>query len=408
MNPLSPEQIMLQRFRSVRTRSLHLCAPLAVEDHVVQPVIDVSPPKWHLGHTTWFFEYFVLRRQQPDYKVFHPGFDFVFNSYYEGAGARAARDGRGHLSRPTVAEVQAYREYVDSAMGSLIAQGLSPEAVGLVELGLQHEQQHQELLVTDIKFILGANPLAPAYDSKGVAPLDLSAEHDGTCPPVDEWVNVPGGSVEVGHCGRGFAFDNEMPRHSVLVPTVQLRQALVTNAEYLAFMADGGYERHELWHAEGWDWVRKLEHRAPLYWRPDGKQPNRWVNYTLSGIRPLVATAPVTHISYYEAFAFCEWSGWRLPTEFEWEAGFAGINWGRRWEWTGSAFQPYPGFRRNPDVVGEYNGKFMVNQQVLRGASFATPPGHARHTYRNFFQVAQRWQYTGIRPARGVKAEGGA
>lgn len=400
MTALTPEQILLQRYRGVRQRSTRLCAPLATEDHVPQPAVDASPPKWHLGHTAWFFEHFVLMPHLGGYKRVHPGYDFIFNSYYEGAGARVARASRGHLSRPTVPEVLAYRNHVDAAMEALMARPLGADVAALVELGLQHEQQHQELLVTDIKFILGTNPLTPAYDPQRQAPLDVSAEHDGTCPPLDDWVDIKGGTVEVGHGGRGFAFDNEQPRHAVLLPALQLRQALVTNEEYLAFMADGGYERHELWHAEGWDWVRGLEHKAPLYWRPDGDRAGHRLNYTLAGMEPLVGQAPVTHVSFYEAYAFCQWAGWRLPTEFEWEAGAAAVGWGRRWEWTQSAYQPYPGFRRSAHGVGEYNGKFMVNQQVLRGASFATAPGHARHTYRNYFHAPLRWQYTGIRPAR--------
>ena len=398
MSILTPEQILLQRYRSVRQRTERLCLPLSIEDHVPQPITDVSPPKWHLGHTAWFFEHFVLVPHRPGYTVFHPRYGYLFNSYYDAVGARVARAERGHLSRPTVLEVLTYRGHIDAAMTELLAQSLTSDVAALVELGLQHEQQHQELLVTDIKFILGVNPLTPAYDPQGLGPLDLTAEHDGTCPPLDEWIDVAGGTLEIGHGGRGFAFDNESPRHTTLVGPVQLRQALVTNDEYLAFMADGGYERHELWHAEGWDWVRTQAHKAPLYWQPDGR--GQWQHFTLAGLQPLEGTAPVSHVSCYEAFAFCQWAGWHLPTEMEWEAGAARFAWGRRWEWTQSAYQPYPGFRRSADAVGEYNGKFMVNQQVLRGASFATPPGHARLSYRNFFHAPLRWQYTGIRPAR--------
>ena len=405
MSILSREQILAQRYRSVRQRTERLCAPLSIEDHVPQPTPEVSPPKWHLGHTAWFVEHFVLLPHRPGYAVFDAHHDFLFNSYYESVGVRVARTQRGHLSRPTVAEVLAYRAHVDAAMGELLSQPLEPEVADLVELGLQHEQQHQELLVTDIKFILGVNARPALYDPQGRSALDLTAEHDGTCPPLDEWIDVAGGTIEVGHTGRGIAFDNESPRHTVLVGATQLRLALVTNQEYLDFMADGGYERHELWHAEGWDWVRTLSHKAPLYWHPDGS--GRWQHFTLGGVQPLErSTAPVSHVSYYEAFAFCQWAGWRLPTEFEWEAGAAHLAWGRRWEWTQSAYQPYPGFRRSAGAVGEYNGKFMVDQQVLRGASFATPPGHARLTYRNFLKTPQRWQFTGIRPARDVRDQG--
>lgn len=402
--PTRPQDLLAARYREVRARSELLCAPLTVEDHVPQPLPEVSPPKWHLGHTAWFFDVMVLRQHhapwRPDTRL-----DYVFNSYYEALGSRVARPERGHLSRPTVAEVLAYRARVDQGMAAFLQGPVGDDAASLVELGLQHEQQHQELLVTDIKFILGVNARPALYDPQGRSALDLTAEHDGTCPPLDEWIDVAGGTIEVGHTGRGFAFDNESPRHTVLVGATQLRLALVTNQEYLDFMADGGYERHELWHAEGWDWVRTLSHKAPLYWHPDGS--GRWQHFTLGGVQPLErSTAPVSHVSYYEAFAFCQWAGWRLPTEFEWEAGAAHLAWGRRWEWTQSAYQPYPGFRRSAGAVGEYNGKFMVDQQVLRGASFATPPGHARLTYRNFLKTPQRWQFTGIRPARDVRDQG--
>ena len=407
MRPFTPSDLGA-RYATVRRHSLDLAAPLSPEDQCVQPMPDASPTKWHLAHTTWFFETLALAAHAPGHRPYDARWAPLFNSYYESLGPRHPRPQRGLLTRPSLAEVHAYRAAVDAAMLRFIegADGdTRSAALPLVELGLQHEQQHQELLVTDIKFILGVNARPALYDPQGRSALDLTAEHDGTCPPLDEWIDVAGGTIEVGHTGRGFAFDNESPRHTVLVGATQLRLALVTNQEYLDFMADGGYERHELWHAEGWDWVRTLSHKAPLYWHPDGS--GRWQHFTLGGVQPLErSTAPVSHVSYYEAFAFCQWAGWRLPTEFEWEAGAAHLAWGRRWEWTQSAYQPYPGFRRSAGAVGEYNGKFMVDQQVLRGASFATPPGHARLTYRNFLKTPQRWQFTGIRPARDVRDQG--
>jgi len=353
-----------------------------------------------LAHTTWFFETFVLAKQQPDYRLFHPLYGYLFNSYYESEGAHLARPQRGSLSRPTVAEVMAYRAHVDESMRRMLKEPLEPAVAALVELGMQHEQQHQELLITDIKYILGHNPLHPAYDPLGIGPQDVTAEHDGTCPPLDDWLSVEGQTIRMGHQGPGFAFDNESPSHLALIRGVDIRVALVTNDEYLQFMRDGGYQRHSLWHAEGWDWVQTLKFRAPMYWQPDPNQPDGWGHYTLQGVMPLTSQAPVTHVSYYEAHAFCDWAGWRLPTEFEWEAAASRFDWGRRWEWTRSAYQPYPGFASSEGAVGEYNGKFMVNQQVLRGASWATSPGHARLTYRNFFHAPLRWQFTGIRPVR--------
>ncbi len=392
---------ILSRYRAVRRRSEALCAPLAIEDHVPQPVVDVSPPKWHLAHTTWFFEALVLQAFQSDYRVHHPGYGYLFNSYYETQGARVPRADRGHLSRPTVAEVLAYRAHVDRAMAGLLAGPLRDEVRDRVELGLQHEQQHQELLVTDIKAILGANPLLPPYDPQRIGPIDVDREHQVDRPGGEpsDWITWPGGACAIGHEGPAFAFDNESARHTVLVPPVRVRRQLVTNAEYLAFMDDGGYARFEFWHAEAWDWLKALRHPAPMYWSPDPEHVGRWLHQTLAGPCPLPPDAPVTHVSYFEAYAFCQWAGYRLPTEFEWEALSEQFRWGDRWEWTESAYLAYPGFRRAPGAVGEYNGKFMVNQKVLRGASFATPPGHQRRTYRNFFHPPLRWQYTGIRPA---------
>jgi ergothioneine biosynthesis protein EgtB len=388
-----------QRYADVRGRSVALCAPLAIEDHVPQPVVDVSPPKWHLGHTAWFFETMVLEPHDASYRRFDERFGYVFNSYYESQGRRLARPERGHLSRPTVAEVLAYRAHVDDAMGRLLAREVPDHALDVVELGLQHEQQHQELLLTDIKYILSVNPLDPVYDCGGYSGVAVKAEHAADERRSD-WAVCDGGVVNVGHDGTGFAFDNEGPRHPQLVGRVALRRSLVSNREYLAFMTDGGYDRFELWHSDGWRWVQDTARRAPLYWQLDLDRPGAWLHFTLEGMRPVEPDAPVTHVSHYEAHAFCTWAGWRLPTEFEWEVLADDVSWGRRWEWTSSAYQPYPKFRPARGAVGEYNGKFMINQMVLRGASFATPPGHARKTYRNFFQPPSAWQYTGIRPAR--------
>jgi ergothioneine biosynthesis protein EgtB len=395
---------LAQRYRDIRQHSERLCAPLAVEDHVAQPIPEVSPPKWHLGHTARFFEATVLQVWVPGYRPFDARYGFLFNSYYESQGARTARDRRGALSRPTVAQVLAYRHHIDAAMLALLATPPVPALRELVEIGRQHEQQQQELLLTDIKFILGSNPLAEPYEATAGTADAPRDEH--ACEQAclrHEWIEYPGGAVPIGHAGPDFAFDNEGPRHLVQVPPVALRAALVTNGEYLAFLRDGGYSRFELWHAEGWDWLQTLPQRAPLYWHPEPSTEHGWQHYTLAGLVPLDLDAPVTHVSLYEAHAFCRWAGWRLPTEAEWEAVAPRLGWGRRWEWTGSAYLPYPGFQAFAGTASEYNGKFMLNQMVLRGASWATPAGHARLTYRNFFHPHLRWQYTGIRPARDVQ-----
>lgn len=302
----------------------------------------------------------------------------------------------------------AYRTYVDQAMLALLDTPLTDALTALIELGLQHEQQHQELLLTDLKYIFSVNPLAPVYDPARCSGLVIDDEHApehaaSGLHSADLWLDLPEQILAVGHDGQGFGYDNEMPRHAVLVPSCSLRKTLVTNREYVAFMLDGGYQRFEHWHSEGWDWVKTLTQPAPLYWQRDPERPDdpqAWLHFTLDGLQPLPMDAPVSHLCWYEAAAWCDWAGLRLPTEFEWEAAAPMLAWGRRWEWTQSAYQPYPGFQRAAGAVGEYNGKFMVNQQVLRGASYATPPGHARQTYRNFFHPPLRWQYTGLRPAR--------
>lgn len=378
-----------QAFDTVRQRSVSICAPLQTEDYVVQPVVDVSPPKWHLGHTTWFFETFILQPNLKDYQVFNPEYNFVFNSYYESVGARVIRTDRGNLSRPSVADVYKYRQYVDDKMHEFLSGEIGTGLHALITLGLNHEEQHQELLLTDIKYILGHNPLFPAYQEDYIF-------KERSITAVD-FIKMPAGIYEIGHTGNGFCFDNELNRHKVYLEEYSISNVLVTNKEYLEFMQAGGYTDFRHWHAEGWDWVKTNQVKAPLYWHEvDGQ----WMNYTLKGLQFIAPNMPVAHISYYEAAAYAAWKGMRLPTENEWEAAAAQLAWGERWEWTESAYLPYPGFVKAPGAIGEYNGKFMVSQMVLRGGSVATPPGHSRITYRNFFHPPLRWQYTGIRLAK--------
>jgi ergothioneine biosynthesis protein EgtB len=381
---------LLQQYESVRKHSVMICRNLKTEDYVVQPVVDVSPPKWHLAHSTWFFETFVLKPWVGDYREFNPSYNYVFNSYYETIGKRVIRTDRGNLSRPTVDEIYNYRQYVDSAMNNLLDSELPEELVGLVVLGLNHEQQHQELLATDIKYILGNNPLMPAF------------EEDEFIQPVlpdTGWVLMDRGLYSIGHKGKSFCYDNELDQHTVFLAEYRIASTLVTNNNYLEFMQDGGYLKHQYWHAEGWDWINNNKIVSPMYWH---KLDGAWYYYQSTGLQPVQPDAAVCHISYYEAAAYAAWSGKRLPTEFEWEAAARQFDWGLRWEWTNSAYLPYTGFKRAEGAVGEYNGKFMVNQMVLRGASEVTPTGHSRITYRNFFHPDLRWQYTGIRLAEQV------
>ena len=373
-----------------RTHTETLCKPLEIEDYVVQPIVDVSPPKWHLGHTTWFFEDFILKKFKTDYKEFDPNFSFVFNSYYESMGARVVRTDRGNLSRPTVREVFDYRAYVTNQLQELLEQNrASDELQSLVEIGIHHEKQHQELLLTDIKYILGNNPLQPVYSE--------SFSENPASNQSTTWIEIPEGIYEIGHNGEGFCYDNELGKHKVFLNDFKISNQLVSNKDYLEFIEDGGYEQVLLWHSEGWDWVKSLHTKAPQYWQ---KQDNSWFYYGLDGVQPLNLEAPVTHISYYEAFAFAQWKACRLPTEFEWEVAHQTLNWGARWEWTESAYLPYPNYQKAPGALGEYNGKFMVSQKVLRGGSIATSNKHTRPTYRNFFHPQLRWQFTGIRLAQ--------
>jgi ergothioneine biosynthesis protein EgtB len=380
---------LLEKYKAVRAASEAICRPLQKEDYVVQPIVDVSPPKWHLGHITWFWEAFVLIPNQPGYRPCNPDYNYVFNSYYETIGARVVRTDRGNLSRPSVDEVYDYRKYVDERMAELIGAGPDPALEQLIVLGLNHEQQHQELLYTDIKYILGHNPLFPAWSDRDI--------DENSAPLLSGFLSIPAGVYEIGYQGDGFCFDNELARHKVWLDEFQIAANLVTNAEYLEFIGSGGYKNFSYWHAEGWDWVKTHGTGAPLYWHfIDG----RWHQYTMAGLRPMDPEQPVCHVNYYEAAAFAAWKGCRLPTEWEWEAASGRFGWGKRWEWTESAYLPYPGFKKAGGAIGEYNGKFMVSQMVLRGASVATPAGHSRPTYRNFFHPPLRWQFTGIRIAK--------
>lgn len=380
---------LTDKYLKIRKLTESICEPLQTEDYVVQPIADVSPPKWHLGHTTWFFETFVLKPNATEYKEFDSNYNFVFNSYYESVGARVIRTDRGNLSRPTVLDVYRYRSYVDAAMEKFLACGVGKEVEELLELGLNHEQQHQELLCYDIKYILGHNPLLPVYALENIE-SDLTAGEPG-------FVSIKEGVYEIGYQGNDFCFDNELGRHKVYIHDFEISKSLVTNAEYLEFINKGGYQDFRFWHSEGWDWVQKSDNKAPLYWhKVDGK----WLRYDLAGLNPVKMDEPVCHISFYEASAFAAFKGMRLPTEFEWEVASDKLNWGKLWEWTESAYTPYPKFVKAAGAIGEYNGKFMVNQKVLRGASVATSAGHQRSTYRNFFHPNLRWMYSGIRLVR--------
>ncbi len=379
------------RYAHVRAYTERLAEPLTAEDQCIQSMPDASPAKWHRAHTTWFFEEFILGTYAPAYRSPNPAFRFLFNSYYETVGARQPRFARGMITRPSVDEVGVYRRHVDAAMADLIAGGAVP--AGLVILGLQHEQQHQELLLTDMLHGFAQNPMKPAavpgwIDEPGAAGRET-------------FIGIDGGMIEIGHAGSGFCFDNETPRHTVLLRPYRISDRLVTNAAWLDFMADGGYRTPTLWMSDGWAAAQTGDWDAPLYWQ---RTDEGWMHFGPGGLAPLNPAAPVRHVSWYEADAFARWSGARLPTEFEFE--HASISAGlheltdRVWQWTDSAYRPYPAFAPVAGAIGEYNGKFMINQMVLRGGSVATPPGHARPTYRNFFHPDKRWQFTGVRLAK--------
>jgi ergothioneine biosynthesis protein EgtB len=382
-------------FREIRAASEALAALLSAEDCQVQSMPDASPVKWHLAHTSWFFETFLLKPLLPGYEPFDPDYAMVFNSYYVGVGERYPRAQRGLLTRPSIATAHEYRQHIDAGVLRLTAQ--IPEDLwhDLLELGLNHEQQHQELILMDIQHAFSANPLNPAYHPDAAA-AKSHAPGDGAA-----WIDGPAGLHELGHEGQGFAFDNELPRHRVWLEPFQIARRPVTNGEYLCFIEGGGYQCPELWLADGWATVEAEGWRAPLYWQTEG---NAWTRFSLEGRGPIDPAAALLHVSYYEADAFARWAGYRLPTEAEWEVaagqgGLCDVS-DQAWQWTASPYVAYPGFIRAKDAVGEYNGKFMVNQFVLRGGSCATPPGHARLSYRNFFPPSARWAFTGIRLAR--------
>jgi ergothioneine biosynthesis protein EgtB len=410
---------LLERYRAVRDFTARLCRDLHPEDCVVQSMPDVSPTKWHLAHTSWFFETFVVKVWQPRYRSEVPQYAYLFNSYYNAAGDMHRRDLRGLISRPTVAETYRFRESIDDCVVQLLEgadDALLAEIESVLTLGLHHEQQHQELLVTDIKHVFAQNPLYPVFH-----PADTSNVDGAVLPQT--FVEFDEATMLIGHEGEGFSYDNESPRHRALVGPFSLSNRLITNGEYLEFMEAGGYSRPEFWLSLGWTTVNEQRWRAPMYWE---ERDGAWWNFTLSGFRPVNETEPVTHISYFEADAYANWAGARLPTEFEWERVAAEIPiagnfvdlerfhpapasssdrrfsqiYGDVWEWTRSAYLPYPGYRAGPGALGEYNGKFMCNQMVLRGGSCATSRNHIRSTYRNFFQPEKRWQFTGIRLAR--------
>lgn len=416
--PALARRALLERWRAARCLTEALCEPLEPEDTVVQAMPDASPVKWHLAHTSWFFETFVLKPHQPSYRELDPRYAFLFNSYYVGVGDRHRRDERGMITRPTLGETYAYRAHVDRALQSLLEGADEREfetLAPLVTLGTHHEEQHQELILTDLKYLLSRNPVRPAYRPHGREPA-------GPAAPLS-WIEYASGLREVGFAGEGFCFDNETPRHPEYLAPFALGSRLVTNAEYLEFMEDGGYRRPELWLSDGWATADREGWDAPLYW--ERGEPDWWT-FTLAGMQPIDPAGPVCHVSYYEADAYARWRGARLPTEAEWEVAagscplegnFVGSGrlhpsadggtedglrqaFGDAWEWTGSPYSPYPGFRPLPGALGEYNGKFMCNQFVLRGGSCATPASHIRPTYRNFFAPHCRWQFSGVRLAR--------
>ncbi|MFT5883651.1 MAG: ergothioneine biosynthesis protein EgtB [Arcticibacterium sp.] len=382
MNPL------LKKYLETRKCSESLCQSLGVEDYIPQSAEFASPPKWHLAHTTWFFEEMILSEFSTDYKVFDESYRFLFNSYYNSIGDRLVRGDRGLITRPSVARVYEFRAFVDNQMTILLDGDTSEALRQLMVLGINHEQQHQELLLTDLKYTFSRNPTYPVYSEKAF--VTTKNKEEG-------WLTISEGVYEIGHKSVGFSFDNELGRHKVYLHSCEISKCLVTNGEYITFIESGAYQKPELWLDEGWAWVKANKTEKPLYWYHVNGE---WFHYTLAGLKKIDSTDILAHISYYEATAFAQWKGCRLPTEFEWETASTQFEWGDRWEWTNSAYLPYPNFEIAPGAVGEYNGKFMINQMVLRGGSVATAEGHTRTTYRNFFHPHMAWQFSGIRLAK--------
>lgn len=380
---------LLEQFLAVRKQTEKICQPLETEDYIPQPVSFVSPPKWHLGHTTWFFEMMVLRQYDNTYKPYNLDYDFIFNSYYETIGNHLLRTNRGDLSRPTVKEMYAYRNHVNAAMESFLSHEKDQKIINIINLGLNHEQQHQELLLTDIKYILASNPLFPKYGKD----IPEETKNQGS----NSWVQIPEGVYKIGFNGEGFCYDNELEHHKVYLQNFEILDHLVTNEEFVEFIEDGGYEKPRLWHSSAWSWIKDNQIKRPLYWL---KENGSYAYFTLGGKVPINPKAQVIHVNYYEAYAFARWKNMRLPTEFEWEIAQNKFHWGSRWEWTESAYLPYPGYQQAEDPSGEYNGKFMVSQKILKGGSIGTAKGHTRPTYRNYFYPHENWQFTGIRLAK--------
>ncbi len=383
-NPITKE-----RFLNIRSRTEQICQSLQPEEVSVQPIDFVSPPKWHLAHTTWFFEEFVLTKRKPNYRVFNKDFAYYFNSYYNNVGERVIRADRGLMTRPTLDDVLKYRVHVNTNMAQFLEESqVEKEVCDVIEIGLQHEQQHQELLIYDIKYILGHQPSFPKLDFE----VKFSPENQ-----YQDFIKIDEGVHEIGHKEDSFCWDNELGHHKVYLHDFEISNRLVTNQEYIEFIEAGGYKDFNLWHADGWDWIKNNNIKTPMYWH---KVKDKWTYYTLDGFKEIEGNFPINHISFYEAFAFSQWKDMRLPTEFEWEVASRQFEYGQLWEWTNSAYLPYPNYTKAEGAIGEYNGKFMVNTMVMRGASIASPKDHCRPTYRNFFHPEMRWQFSGIRLAK--------